>query len=93
MTDPIWKKSGEQSAPDSVVMDFLAGQDVVLDRQLIMYDIRASQAHAKGLAAIGVLSDEEAGQLAEALGEIGQRLEAGEYRRAVSHRRRRFHGA
>ena len=77
MTDPIWKKTGNYGGPDAAVMEILAGQDVVLDRQLIFHDIHASQAHARGLATIGVISEDEAEQLASALAEIGRELETG----------------
>src|SRR5690606_26939732 len=38
---------------------FLAGDDVILDREFFLYDIQASTAHAEGLQRIGILSDEE----------------------------------
>lgn len=78
MTDRIWNKGGDSAGPDAAVMDFLAGQDVVLDRELIEFDIRASQAHVRGLQRIGLLTDEEAGQLVDALQDIATELATGE---------------
>jgi argininosuccinate lyase len=80
MTDPLWKKAGGSQGPDEAVMQFLAGEDVVLDAQLIEFDILASQAHARGLAAIGVLAAKEAEVLVSALSDIGSELAAGERR-------------
>ncbi|MFW5816365.1 MAG: lyase family protein, partial [Wenzhouxiangella sp.] len=59
MSDYIWKKNSAAEV-DERVMRFLAGEDVVLDRQLLPFDIRASQAHARGLARIGVLTAAQA---------------------------------
>ena len=44
---------------DAAIQHFLAGEDVVLDREFFLFDIRASAAHADGLRRIGVLNDEE----------------------------------
>jgi argininosuccinate lyase len=74
MTDPIWKKSGT-SGPDTEVMSFLAGEDVVLDRELLLFDIQASAAHANGLEQIGILDAGENARMQEALNIL-----AGEYR-------------
>ena len=58
MADLLWKKSGT-TGPDTEVMEFLAGEDVVLDRELLLFDLQASAAHANGLEKIGVLSKDE----------------------------------
>mgnify|MGYP000203419264 CR=1 FL=1 len=78
MSGPIWKKDGASGAPDAAVMDFLAGEDVVLDRQLIDFDITASQAHVRGLQAIDVLTEDEADKLVSGLARIREKLAAGE---------------
>lgn len=78
MSDPIWKKAGAGQGTDDGVMAFLAGQDVLLDRELIAFDIQASKAHALGLAAINILSEDESGQLCAALDDIAARLECGD---------------
>ncbi|MCK9488634.1 MAG: argininosuccinate lyase [Xanthomonadales bacterium] len=59
MSTPVWQRDDVQV--DADVMAFLAGADIVLDREFIRHDIRASQAHAEGLARIGIL---DAGELA-----------------------------
>ena len=46
MSDLIWKKTGQASMPDEAVMTFLAGEDVLLDRELLPFDLEASAAHA-----------------------------------------------
>lgn len=78
MSGPIWKKDGAGKGPDDAVMDFLAGEDVVLDRQLIDFDITASQAHVAGLETIGVLSGDESRQLVDGLERIRGQLASGE---------------
>ncbi|HEV2763956.1 MAG TPA: argininosuccinate lyase, partial [Pyrinomonadaceae bacterium] len=46
------------------------------DRRLLGADVRGSLAHCEGLRATGVLTDEEARQVSEGLGEILRRVEA-----------------
>ena len=61
MTQPVWQKS--DSKVDAKIMRFLAGDDVLLDREFFLHDIAASKAHVEGLANIGVLSADEAAAL------------------------------
>ena len=58
MNQPLWQKS--DSKVDARIMHFLAGDDVVLDREFFLHDVTASKAHVEGLANIGVLGPEEA---------------------------------
>src|SRR6185369_3210423 len=57
MSDLLWQKPG--IAVDARIMQFLAGDDVVLDREFFLYDIVASAAHVEGLQRIGILTAEE----------------------------------
>ncbi|MDE1962876.1 MAG: argininosuccinate lyase [Xanthomonadaceae bacterium] len=61
MTQPLWQKSGIQIDPR--IMRFLAGDDVILDREFFLHDITASKAHVEGLQHIGVVSADEAAAL------------------------------
>jgi argininosuccinate lyase len=64
VSDLLWDKSGV--AIDARVMAFLAGDDVLLDREFFLHDIAASKVHAEGLARIGIVSEAElAGMLHE----------------------------
>lgn len=64
MSDLLWQKPGV--AVDAEIQAFLAGDDVILDREFFLHDIAASKAHAEGLQRIGILSQEElAGLLRE----------------------------
>jgi argininosuccinate lyase len=58
MTEPLWQKSGIRI--DAKIMRFLAGDDVILDREFFLHDIAASKAHVEGLANIGVVGADEA---------------------------------
>ncbi len=60
MTDLLWQKPGV--AVDARIQQFLAGDDVVLDREFLPYDIRPAAAHAQGLQRIGILSRRRAGR-------------------------------
>jgi len=77
MSEPIWKKDGQGEGPGEAVMRFLAGEDVVLDQQLIDFDITASQAHVRGLGEIGMLDKEETRKLVDGLESIRNDLAAG----------------
>lgn len=61
MTDPLWNKPGVRIDP--AIQSFLAGDDVLLDREFFLFDIRASIAHAEGLQRIGLLTTAEADAL------------------------------
>lgn len=67
MSNVLWAKPGMDI--DADIQRFLAGDDVILDREFIRYDIRASGAHAEGLHRIGLLGVEE-------LAAIGRELAA-----------------
>lgn len=57
MSDLLWQKPGV--SVDARIQKFLAGDDVILDREFFLHDILASKAHAEGLQRIGILSLEE----------------------------------
>jgi argininosuccinate lyase len=57
MADLLWQKPGV--AVDARIQAFLAGDDVLLDREFFLHDITASAAHAEGLQRIGILTAEE----------------------------------
>jgi argininosuccinate lyase len=78
MSDPIWKKSNTHAEPDQEIMDFLAGEDLELDRQLLVFDLQASAAHAVGLATAGILQREEADRLGRALSRYAEEYARGE---------------
>lgn len=54
-------------------------ESISFDRRLYRHDIRASQAHARMLAEVGILTAAEAEQIATALDEIGTRIEQGDF--------------
>ena len=57
MSDLLWQKPGV--AVDTQIQAFLAGDDVLLDREFFLHDIAASGAHAEGLQRIGILGGDE----------------------------------
>ena len=57
MSDLLWQKPGV--AVDTQIQAFLAGDDVLLDREFFLHDIAASAAHAEGLQRIGILGGHE----------------------------------
>src|SRR5690554_1651684 len=77
MKDPIWKKTDHNNQADPAIMAFLAGEDVELDRHLLLFDIKASAAHVSGLQQINILSEEEAGQLKRGLQQLQDEVAAG----------------
>jgi argininosuccinate lyase len=76
MTQPLWQKSS--TSINQTMMDFMAGEDIILDQQLIGYDITASKAHVLGLHSIELVSKDESNQLIEQLSALQNAIEKGE---------------
>ncbi len=73
----LWDKG----APlDAKVLEFTAGEDYALDERLVAYDVRASIAHARMLAAQGLLSAADFAQIEAGLTAIGAEHAAGAWR-------------
>ena len=77
MSEPIWSKP--DSGTDARLMRFLAGADVLLDRELLPCDIRASAAHAQGLATIGILDAAELAAILRELQALAQAFACGDF--------------
>lgn len=77
MKDLIWKKQDNEADTDPAIMDFLAGEDVKLDRELLLFDLRASSAHARGLRHAGILNDDELQRLLDGIQLLEQEVQAG----------------
>jgi len=72
----IWQKDGIEE-PDERVHRFLCGEDLELDRDLLHYDLRASRAHVRGLARLGMLAETESRALCDALRRLEKELDDG----------------
>jgi argininosuccinate lyase len=77
MSDLLWQKAGIET--NAKIMKFLAGDDVLLDREFFLHDIAASKVHVEGLARIGVIAREEADALARELDVLGDDFAAGRF--------------
>jgi argininosuccinate lyase len=77
MSNLLWQKPGV--TVNENIQRFLAGNDIVDDQSLFLFDIQASKAHAEGLKNIGILSDEECHSLCESLDQLAQLFSAGEF--------------
>ena len=77
MSDLLWSKPGTRI--DERIQRFLAGRDIVHDRELFAFDIAASRAHAEGLANIGILDGEELAALQRELAVLADDWQAGRF--------------
>ncbi|MFN3311226.1 MAG: lyase family protein, partial [Thermomonas sp.] len=77
MSDLLWQKPGVQV--DAGLQAFLAGDDVLLDREFFLYDIAASAAHAEGLQRIGILTSDEVGGLKRELATLAEEFRRGAF--------------
>jgi argininosuccinate lyase len=72
----IWEKG---FSVNDKIEKFTVGQDRELDMYLAPFDMRASQAQAKMLASIGMISREEESQLLQGLDELLSQVENGTF--------------
>lgn len=77
MAELLWQKPGVKV--DAKIQSFLAGEDVILDREFLLCDIAASKAHAEGLQHIGILSAEELAGLLRELDALAEDYRQGRF--------------
>ena len=77
MSSLLWQKDG--IAVDADIQRFLAGEDVLLDREFFLHDIDASRAHAQGLQHIGILSGDELAALERELDALAADFRSGAF--------------
>ncbi|KAB7769281.1 argininosuccinate lyase [Xanthomonas sp. LMG 12462] len=77
MTNLLWQKPGV--AVDTQIQAFLAGDDVLLDREFFLHDIAASGTHAEGLQRIGILSADELAGLQRELAVLAEDFRSGAF--------------
>ncbi|MBA3486326.1 MAG: argininosuccinate lyase [Lysobacter sp.] len=77
MSDLLWQKPGV--ALDADIQAFLAGDDVLLDREFFLHDIDASRAHAQGLQRIGIIDQDELAGLERELAQLAQDFRSGDF--------------
>lgn len=77
MSGLLWQKPGVKV--DARIQEFLAGEDVILDREFIRFDITASRAHAQGLQRIGILSADELAGIERELTALDAAIVSGEF--------------
>jgi argininosuccinate lyase len=77
MSKPLWDKGGDEA--DAAVQRFCAADDVVLDREIFLFDIEASAAHARGLGRAGILSEGEVRDIVRELGALTEAWREGRF--------------
>jgi len=77
MSNLLWQKPGV--SVNENIQRFLAGNDIVDDQSLFLFDVQASKAHAEGLQSIGILTGKECESLCESLDQLAELFKAGEF--------------
>src|SRR5439155_14910020 len=74
---PLWDKGGADA--DAAIQAFCAGEDVIVDRELFVFDLLATAAHARGLGRIGVLDASDVTAIERAIAELREDYLAGRF--------------
>ncbi|MGB1330412.1 MAG: argininosuccinate lyase [Gammaproteobacteria bacterium] len=74
----IWKQSSKDK--NSIIDNFLSGEDIVLDQELFLYDIEASIAHANELQHINILNKSETKKIISALKKLAKLFQAKKFK-------------
>lgn len=72
----LWDKG---YTTENIVERFTVGNDRVLDLKLAKFDVQGNAAHAKMLAKIGILTDQELTDILKGLDEIAKTIEEGTF--------------
>ena len=76
MSHLLWQ-GATRSDIDQAITAFMAGEDILLDRVLFPFDVRATAAHVRGLQRIGILSRDDCDQLCGLLDDLLAEFEHG----------------
>lgn len=74
---PLWAKPGAIIENDA--MSFMSRDDVVLDREIFLFDIQATTAHVHALNRIGLISDAENSSIETALRDLADAFRDGSF--------------
>ncbi len=77
MSNLLWQKPGV--SVNENIQRFLAGNDIVDDASLFLFDVQASKAHAEGLQSIGILTGNECESLCDSLDQLAELFKSGEF--------------
>lgn len=72
---PLWAKPGATVQHDA--MSFMSHDDVLLDRELFLFDIKATKAHVHGLNHIDLISDDQSMAIDSALDRLAKEYRDG----------------
>jgi len=72
MNKKIWSSKGNEGL--KAIDDFLSGNDIDLDKNLFIYDIKASIAHVNGLKDIKILSPFESRKIIKCLKDLNKKF-------------------
>lgn len=86
---PLWAKPGVHIEHDA--MRFMSRDDVLQDRALFLFDIRATRAHVHGLRKIGLLTDGQSKSIDDALDQLASDFQDGSF--VLDHRFEDGHSA
>ncbi|MBU0532420.1 argininosuccinate lyase [Candidatus Micrarchaeota archaeon] len=75
----LWRGRFSKS-PDKDILKFNSAENIVLDEKLVPYDILGSIAHVKMLKKQGILKENEAAEIVNALEEIKEAWEKGKFK-------------
>ena len=74
----IWNQNSKDQ--NSVIDNFLSGEDIVLDQELFLYDIEASIAHAHELEHVNVLNKSETKKIITALKKLAKLFQSNKFK-------------
>jgi len=74
MGKQVWKTEKEKEL-NPTILEYISGEDLELDKELVQYDIKVNKAHAKMLAEVGLISWKEYKKMEKALDELPENFE------------------
>jgi len=72
-------ESESQLTENHHILEFLAGEDVLLDREIFSFDIQATIAHVNGLQRIDILDESEVKKIVTCLNDLSGEFATGEF--------------
>lgn len=78
----LWQKNDTKL--NSLIEQYTVGDDYIFDNELMVFDIQASLAHAKGLKEINILSDTELSSIESTLMQLQKESLAGEVKVTIN---------